>query len=207
MEWCTLDWNRKAVKFYQVLDVALLLECRLCHLTTPWPLHHRLPSLQNSQMLCNAMVVVSLFAITAKLTDALQRHGHRVAIHHHCRACGRMSLYNVVVIRHHCRAHGCRSLCNVMAVALSFVVRPIIIAFHPLTSIHRCPSTDVHPPSFILVNVSYSSNCLYYVYTYFIPYSSNYMYVFFKIVYRFLKKINTYIYILSYQYIHLRISY
>jgi hypothetical protein len=135
----------KAVKFYQALDVALLPKCRLCRFTASWPSHHRPPSLQSSQMLCNAMVVASSFAITTKLIDALQLHGHRIAIRHHCRAYGRMSLYSVVVVHHHCRARGCRSLCNVMAIALSFVVCPVVIAFHPLTSIHRCPSTYVHP--------------------------------------------------------------
>jgi len=145
VEWCTLDWNVKAVNFYQALDVALLPKCRLCRLTALWPSHHRLPSLQNSQMLCNAVVVASSFAITAKLTNALQHHGHRVAIRHHCKACGRMSLSSVMVIRYHRKAHGCGSLCNVMVVTLSFVVRPVVIAFQPLMSIHRCPSTDVHP--------------------------------------------------------------
>jgi hypothetical protein len=33
VEWCALDWNVKAIKFYQALGAAVLPECRLCRLT------------------------------------------------------------------------------------------------------------------------------------------------------------------------------
>lgn len=33
VEWCALDWNVKAIKFYQALGAAVLSECRLCRLT------------------------------------------------------------------------------------------------------------------------------------------------------------------------------
>jgi hypothetical protein len=65
----------------------------------------------------------------------------------------------------------------------------------PQTSIHRCRLLP-----FIPVNMSYSSNRMCCVHKYPILYSSNRMYVFFKIVYSFL--INTYIYIFSYEYLY-----
>jgi hypothetical protein len=45
--------------------------------------------------------------------------------------------------------------------------------FHPPTSIHKCLSIEVRPSSFIPVEALYFSNCMYYVHTYLISYSSN----------------------------------
>jgi imidazoleglycerol phosphate synthase glutamine amidotransferase subunit HisH len=58
-------------------------------------------------------------------------------------------------------------------------------------------SIDVHSLLFNPINTLYLSNRMYYVHTYPIPYFSNRIYVFFKIVYRFFL-INMYIYIVSY---------
>jgi len=89
----------------------------------------------------------------------------------------------------------------------SFVIVPSMSRF---LTIHRCssqfyltslnfypmfvnvrPANLSHPPMSIRRHSSpltlYSSNCMYYVHTYPILYSSNHMYVFFKIIYRFLK--------------------
>ncbi len=80
---------------------------------------------------------------------------------------------------------------------VNVVIRHRPLQFRPIPSIWSLLSTDIRLLPFIPVDASNSSNRMYYIHTYSIPYSSNHMYVFFKIVYRFFK-INMYIYILSY---------
>ncbi len=84
--------------------------------------------------------------------------------------------------------------------------RPTSVRFRPMFVIRFCPFdpfvhqhpfTNVHSSPFIPINVPYFSNLMYCVHMHPILYFSNCMYVFFKIIYRFVK-INTYIYILSY---------
>ncbi len=84
-----------------------------------------------------------------------------------------------IVVRH------CSSQFRLTSVSFysTFVhVQPLLFV-RPLSSIY------VHRSPFILVNASYSSNRMYCVYTYLILYSSNCMYVFFKIGYRIFKKL------------------
>jgi hypothetical protein len=119
------------------------------------------------------------------------RPSSRVAVVVHCRRS--KSLFVIITIHHHCSHHWC----------------PTYI--HTISSIWPLPSINVHPSSFILVdmpyiaiNTQYSSNHMYYVHMYPYHISSNHMYVFFKIIYRFYFElirtskyghINTYIYI------------
>jgi hypothetical protein len=96
----------------------------------------------------------------------------------------------------------CLSLSVVVPLTLLFIAVCHNSFRCPLTSVQR-PSTSIRSSSFILIDALYFSNRMYYVHTYSITYSSNRMYVFFKIVYKFLKlictptysRINIYIYV------------
>jgi hypothetical protein len=96
----------------------------------------------------------------------------------------------IVAVRHH--------RCPSLSIIVHRSSPSLSGSVYPTPSIHRCPLVAIHPRQRAVFFKSY-----YYVPLYPISYSSNHMYVSFKIVYRFFKlicistysRINTYIYI------------
>jgi len=81
-----------------------------------------------------------------------------------------------------------------LSITILFNVRQLSSNVHQRSSIRPFLSTNVRLSSFIPINTLYSSNYMYCIHMYPIPYFSNRMYIFFKIVYRFLKLIHTFTY-------------
>ncbi len=161
----------------------------------------RLPLLQSSQAIYSAASVTSLPAIAAELLGDLQSH---VIARHRCKALGRFAMWHPSH-GYPPSLQSSQAICNAMsllAIVIEFwaiysVVSSLAIAIELLGDLqrhssrwrHQCPSMSFCPRAFIhrlsfiaicslpfiLIDALYSSNCMYYVHVYLIPYSSNHI--------------------------------
>jgi hypothetical protein len=132
---------------------------------------------------------VSSLAQSSSVIVAIHSHPLSIIVIVYCR----LSLSLSIVV--HCHSSS--------SIIVSFKVRQLPSDVHQHSFVRPFLSTDVHLSPFIPVDTLYSSNYMYYIHMYPISYFSNHMYIFFKIIYRFLKlihtftysRINTYIYV------------